>query len=74
MDPINDVHDKMEKFMRAHPGYYRSRLQDWMNLFWLIWCVPGDKMDKVNAFINLAVSKRIRIKYREVYGEKADGK
>jgi len=73
MDPINDVHDKMEKFMSAHPGYDRSRLQDWMNLFWFIWCAPGDKMDKVKAFLKLAVSKRIRIKYREVYGEKADG-
>ena len=30
-------------------------------------------MDKVKAFINLAISKRIRIKYREVYGEKPDG-
>ena len=73
MDPINDRHDKMEKFMRAHSGYDRSRLQDWMNLFWFISCTPGDAMDKVKAFINLAISKRIRIKYREVYGKKADG-
>ena len=73
LDPINDVHDKMEKFMRAHPGYDRSKLQDWMNLFWFIWCTPGDKMDKVKAFINLAISKKIRIKYRDVYGKKTDG-
>lgn len=72
MDPINDIHDKMEKFMSAHPGYDRSRLQDWMNLFWFVWCTPGDKMDKVKAFLKLAVSKRIRIKYREVYGKKPD--
>ena len=73
MDPINDIHDKMEKFMAAHPGYDRARLQDWMNLFWFMWCVPGDKMDKVKAFIKLAVSKRIRIKFRDVFGKKPDG-
>ena len=70
MDPINDVHDKMEKFMGAHPGYDRSRLQDWMNLFWFVWCTPGDKMDKVKAFLKLAISKRIRVKFRDVYGKK----
>ena len=72
MDPINDVHDKMEKFMAAHPGYDRSKLQDWMNLFWFLWCTPGDKMDKVKAFIRMAVSRRIRIKYRDIYGKKLD--
>ena len=70
MDPINDIHDKMEKFMSAHPGYDRSRLQDWMNLFWFLWCTPGDKMDKVKAFLKLAISKRMRIKFRDVYGKK----
>ena len=35
LDAINDLHDKMEKFMRAHSGYDRARLQGWMNLFWL---------------------------------------
>ena len=73
LDPINDIHDKMEKFIDAHPGYDRSRLQDWMNLFWFIRCTPGDAMDKVRAFIRLAVSKRIRIKYRDVFAKKGDG-
>lgn len=35
LDAINDLHDKMEKFMRAYSGYDRARLQGWMNLFWL---------------------------------------
>ena len=33
LDEINDLHDKMEKFMRAHSGYDRASLQDWMNRF-----------------------------------------
>ena len=30
--------------------------------------------DKVKAFLKLAISKRIRVKYRDVYGKKSDGK
>ena len=33
LDEINDLHDKMKKFMRAHFGYDRASLQDWMNRF-----------------------------------------
>ena len=47
LDAINDLHDKMEKFMRAHSGYDRARLQDRMNLFWLLTNEPRDKMDNV---------------------------
>ena len=35
LDEINDLHDKMEKFMRTYSNYDRASLQDWMNLFWL---------------------------------------
>lgn len=73
MDPINDVHGKMEKFMSAHPGYDRGRLQDWMNLFWFLWCTPRDKMDNVKAFLELAISKRIRLRFRDIYGKKGGG-
>ena len=65
LDEISDLHDKMEKFMRAHSGYDRSGLQDWMNLFWLLTNGPKDKMDKVKWFLEMALSKKIRIKYRD---------
>lgn len=69
LDEINDLHDKMEKFMRAHSGYDRSGLQDWMNLFWLLTNGPKDKMDKVKWFLEMALSKKIRIKYRDRFGK-----
>lgn len=62
LDTINDLHDKMEKFMRAHSGYDRARLQDRMNLFWLLTNEPRDKMDNVKWFLEMAFSKKIRIK------------
>ena len=69
LDEINDLHDKMEKFMRAHSGYDRASLQDWMNLFWLLTNGPRDKMDKVKWFLEMAFSKKIRIKYRDRFGK-----
>jgi len=69
LDEINDLHDKMEKFMRAHSGYDRASLQDWMNLFWLLTNGPRDKMDKVKWFLEMALSKKIRIKYRDRFGK-----
>lgn len=31
--PVNHLHMLLKKFMRAHGGYDRENLQDWMNLF-----------------------------------------
>ncbi|MDD6917254.1 MAG: hypothetical protein PUJ40_02235 [bacterium] len=69
LDTINDLHDKMEKFMRAHSGYDRARLQDRMNLFWLLTNGPKDKRDKVKWFLEMAFSKKIKIKYRDRFGK-----
>ena len=64
LDEIDNPHDKMEKFMRAHSGYDRANLQGWMNLFWLLANGPRNKMDKGKWFFEMAFSKKIRIKYR----------
>ena len=69
LDAINDLHDKMEKFMRAHSGYDRARLQDRMNLFWLSTNGSRDKRDKVKWFLEMAFSKKIRIKHRDRFGK-----
>ena len=66
LDPINDLHDKLGRFMRAHGGYDRSNIQDWLNLFWFIMNGSKDKYDKVKLFIERAIMIRKRIKYRDV--------
>ena len=70
LDPINDLHDKLQRFMMAHGGYDRSNIQDWLNLFWFIMNEPKDKYDKVKKFIERAISIRKRIKYRDVMSKK----
>ena len=66
LDPINDLHNKLKRFMRNHGGYDRHHLQDWLNLFWFIMNGPKDKFDKVKLFIEKAIHIRKRVKYRDV--------
>lgn len=66
LDPINNYHDLFKKFMRSHGGYDRSNITGWLNLFWFITNGPKDKNEKIKNFINLAVKKRIILRYRDV--------
>ena len=72
MDEVNDVHALFKRFLREHGGYAREDLQGWCDLFWFIWSDPASRMEKVARFIEMAVSTRKRIKYREVFRKKAD--
>lgn len=65
LNPINDLHDKLKRFMRNHGGYERRHLQDWLNLFWFIMNGPEDKFDKVKIFLERAIRTRKRVKYRD---------
>ena len=63
---INKLHALLKRFLRAHGGFDRDNLQDWLNLFWFIHNGPNDRYDKVLYFIQLAISSLKRMKYRDV--------
>jgi predicted RNA-binding Zn-ribbon protein involved in translation (DUF1610 family) len=65
MEPINKVHRELKRFLSRHGGYSRDDLQDWLNLFAFIYNTPGDKYQKAQTFIELAIKMRIRLRYRE---------
>ena len=71
MYPINHYHSLLKRFMRAHGGFNRDNLQDWLNLFWFITNKPNDRYDKVLKFIELAISSPKRVKYRDVMSSKS---
>lgn len=71
LDPINDLHSLAKRFMKAHGGYDRSNLQDWMNLIWFILSEPRNRYEKVDLFINLAINSPARVKYRDVFRKKS---
>lgn len=72
LDPINKIHGMTKRFMRAHGGYNRDNLQDWMNLAWFILSEPVNRYEKIDKFINLALNSPIKVKYREVMMKKAE--
>jgi hypothetical protein len=59
MEPINEVHRELKKFLSRHGGYSRENLQDWLNLFAFIFNTPGDKYQKAQIFIEMAIKMRM---------------
>ncbi len=72
LNPINQVHRILKIFMDAHGGYNRKQLQDWLNLFWFISNGPKDKYDKALLFIELAIKKRKKLRFRECFKKNDD--
>ena len=70
LQPVNQLHALMKRFMRMHGSYEREHMQDWMNLFYFIMNKPSDKYDKVLKFIQLAVNSPKRVKYRDAMCKK----
>ena len=71
LDPINDIHSLAKRFMKAHGGYDRDDLQDWMNLIWFILSKPDNRYEKIDKFINLAICAPKKVKFRDVMCKKA---
>ena len=72
MDPVNDLHSLLKAFLGAHGPFARSDLQGWLDLFAFVWNPPANRYDKAALFIDMAISTRKRIRYREIYGKKLD--
>lgn len=72
LNRVNRIHGLVQLFLASHGGYDRGNLQDWLNLFWFIMNGPSDLYGKVLAFIELAVSTRKTLKYRDVFAKKGD--
>ncbi len=71
LDPINEIHSLAKRFMRAHGGYNRDNLQDFMNLISFILNEPKDRYEKVDFFINMALSTPSLVRYRGVMSKKS---
>jgi ISXO2-like transposase domain len=47
LDPVNDIHDRLKKFLNAHSGFNRDSLQDYLNLFSFVRNPPYEMLEKV---------------------------
>ena len=50
LTPFNHVQSLLQKFQRAHSGFNRDELQDYLNIFSFIYNPPENKLEKIDFF------------------------
>jgi transposase-like protein len=70
LDPVNDLHDSLKKFLNAHSGFNRERMPDYLNLFAFLRNPPIEPLEKVDKLVNLAFQNPKILRYREQFGLK----
>ena len=60
----------IKDFMKAHGGFTREEIQDWMNLAWFLLSKPENRYEKVDKFMNMAAKCSQNVKYRQVFKRK----
>ena len=68
LDPVNDSHDRLKKFLKAHSGFNRDSLQDYLNLFAFVRNPPSEMLEKVEKVVNLAFQNPKFLRYRDQFG------
>ncbi|MDY6034216.1 MAG: hypothetical protein SPI63_01290 [Bulleidia sp.] len=72
LDPINNLHDLSKRYMRAHGGYDRDNLQDWMNLIWFSLQGSDNVYEKIRDFLEKAINAPRKLRYRDVMAKKSN--
>lgn len=68
LDPVNDLHDSLKKFLNAHSGFNRDRLQDYLNLYTFVRNPPSELLEKVEEIMKLAFQNPKFLRYRDQFG------
>ena len=71
LDPVNNIHDLLKRFLHAHSGFSRSDLQGYLNLFAFTMNPPSEHVLKVDELLNLAFDTHEMLRYREFYKVKS---
>ena len=70
LTPINNMCSLLKQFLKAHQGFNRDELQDYLNLFAFMMNYPHDKLEKIEYLINCGVHSTFSIKYRDQFSKK----
>lgn len=66
MDPINTQHAMLKRFLRAHPGFNRDDIQDYLNFFSFIASRPEEEtLEKVKILLELVFDNPKILRYRD---------
>ena len=64
LDPVNHLHFLVKRFLYAHSGFARSKIQGYLNLYAFVLNPPFDKLEKVDKLLNLAFQNPKLLRYR----------
>lgn len=67
MNPVNQVHNILKKFLNAHSGFDRANLQGFLNLFAFVSNPPADFMEKVELVVKMGFQKPKLLHYRDLF-------
>jgi hypothetical protein len=67
LDPVNNIHYPVKRFLYAHGGFRRSQVQSYLNLYSFILNPPSDKLEKVDKLLNLAFENPKLLRFRDRY-------
>lgn len=64
LNPINQKHNLLKKFLNAHSGFLRDDLQDYLNLFSLITNPPYSNYEKIEKVLKWVFENPKMLRYR----------
>lgn len=67
LHPVNRQHALLKRFLKAHSGFDRDEIQDYLNLYSFLSSAPSDKFEKINILLELALSEPILLRFRDLY-------
>jgi transposase-like protein len=70
LTPINNVHSKLQKFLRAHDGFSREDFEDYLNPFAFMINTPDNKLSKIDILLNRVLSYPNHLSYRQLFRKK----
>ena len=65
LDPVNNLHYLIKRFLYAHSGFDRSQIQGYLNLYSFVLNPPADRLKKVDKILNLAFENPKLLRYRD---------
>lgn len=70
LDPVNNIHDLLKKFLNAHSGFNRDELSGYLNLFTFVMNPPDEPLEKVEQIIKMAFQNPKSLRYRDIFSKK----
>ena len=67
MEPVNGVHRKIKRFIKAHGGYNRNNMQDWLNVIYFMIKTEKEKSieNVIARLLKMIISTPKKLRYRD---------